>query len=77
MDIIAIQRLSRASSKQMITVPAGQSMYQGHIVLTYPEYTGTKAGMIPFYEEQLKHYSESQINDVFHTLVSTIIYHKG
>lgn len=71
MDLHAIIRFRELPDGQIIHIPAGVSLYQGHITLSYPEYTGAKEGMIPFYEAALTQMTESQINDVFHTLIST------
>ena len=59
-----------------ITVPAGMSLYQGHIAIPYPEYNGNKDDMLEFYTQwaNSNDIDKSKLNNVYHELIKTIIY---
>ena len=74
MNITSIINFNKTEDNHIITVPKGQSIYQGHIILKYPSYKGPKINMFSFYQKELKHYTKPQLNDILHTLINSIQY---
>jgi hypothetical protein len=58
---------------EIIHIPAGSSLYQGHITLRYPAYDGPRNGWYDYYESQLKDWHPSQRNDVYWAMSNYII----
>lgn len=76
----AIATLRRAMEiNQEITIPAGSTLYQGHLKIVWPEYTGPVKGMFDFYDNtvtieiQDRLATKSMVNDAYHSMVGTVI----
>jgi hypothetical protein len=73
MDLRSIQLFNSIDPEWEIFVPEGFTTVQGHIVLPWPEYRGKKKGMMEYYEKELAHFTESQLNSALHAIVSVIV----
>jgi hypothetical protein len=74
MNTALLAKFIRAEDSQIITVPEGVVIIQGHIEVKYPQFHGKKSEFIDFYEDALKDHSESTINTALYEITDNIIY---
>ncbi len=71
MNINKINRFRNLSPEQIITVKEGVYQHQGHVIYTYPEYTGVTVDMFRYYESiaDIKQWHQSVLNGILTQII--------
>lgn len=72
MDIFAIREWNSKTDEDTFTLPAGYTLYQGHIKVEWEAFTGTKPEFWKHWEKSMSQYSDSQQNDALSSMISRV-----